>query len=232
MSDKPDYERLKLVVDVWKHTVSVQMHFNDMEMKVRNLYFTILAASIGLIGAVQGKRIEIPDFDLKVSLSIVVIAAVVPISALFYFIDRHWYHRLLKGAVNQCMEIEKKYEQELPEIQLGSKISAESRVHFPCWIYKVMFLFVRDKRFRQDSWLHSDHKIEVLYKPVMLAAVFIVVIYGGFVSIRVHDVPVIHYVYHSLIGTKAVGEPTNVLNTDRPSSLEPINKMVVPNHKK
>ena len=44
-----------MVIDIWKHTVSVQMHFNEMEMKTRNLYFTFLAASIGLIGVVKGK---------------------------------------------------------------------------------------------------------------------------------------------------------------------------------
>ena len=54
-----DDKRLAITVDIWKYIVSVQMHFNDMEMRIRNLYFTILAAALGLLGVVQGKRVEI-----------------------------------------------------------------------------------------------------------------------------------------------------------------------------
>ena len=134
-----DSERLKIVVDVWKHIVSVQMHFNDIEMKIRNLYFTILAAAIGAVGFVQGKQIEIPDLNVKISLAMLVLFAVVPISALFYLIDRHWYHRLLKASVEQAGEIEKKYAVELPEIQLGSKISVASPVKFSNPLWKWVF---------------------------------------------------------------------------------------------
>jgi hypothetical protein len=87
-----DPSRLVITVDVWKYIVSVQMHFNDMEMKVRNLYFTILAASMGLIGVVQGKKIAFQYIDVTISLSIVIVFAMIPISMLFYFMDRHWYH--------------------------------------------------------------------------------------------------------------------------------------------
>ena len=51
-----DDKRLAITVDIWKYIVSVQMHFNDMEMRIRNLYFTILAAALGFLGVVQGKR--------------------------------------------------------------------------------------------------------------------------------------------------------------------------------
>ena|ERR1051326_3599550 len=62
MADAPDgndadEKRLAITVDVWKYIVSVQMHFNDIEMRIRNLYFTILAAAIGLFGVVQGKEV-------------------------------------------------------------------------------------------------------------------------------------------------------------------------------
>src|SRR4051812_1948722 len=97
------------------------MHFNDMEMRVRNLYFTILAASFGLLGVVQGKEIDIAG-TIHVSLMLFVVLALIPISMLFYFMDRHWYHRLLQGAVAQAIEIETQYADKLPEIQLGSQI--------------------------------------------------------------------------------------------------------------
>ena len=135
-----DDNRLAITVDVWKYIVSVQMHFNDMEMRIRNLYFTILAAALGLLGVVQGKRVHISLINLQISVTLLVVFAVIPVSMLFYFMDRHWYHRLLQGAVMQCIEIEKKYAEQLPEIQLGSQISKASPVEFRGWIWKWLFL--------------------------------------------------------------------------------------------
>lgn len=163
----PDYERLKIAVDVWKYVVSVQMHFNDIGMKIRYLYFTILAAAIGAIGYVQGKHVEIPYLDLRLSLAMMVLVAIMAITALFYFIDRHWYHRLLQGSVKAAAEIEKKYAVELPEIQLGAKISAASPVSFPSPIWRWVFFFVKEDNFRKHFRIHSDAKIEILYKSVI-----------------------------------------------------------------
>ena len=66
---------------------------------------------------------------MEVSIAVVVIVAIIPISMLFYFMDRHWYHRLLLGAVMHCAEIERSYVKQLPEIQLGTIISKLSPVH-------------------------------------------------------------------------------------------------------
>lgn len=180
----PTDERLRIAVDVWKHAVSVQMHFNDMEMKVRNLYFTILAGSLGLIGVLQGKRIVLVPDGLTLSLPLGVLAAVIPISMLFYFIDRHWYHRLLAGAVEQCTEIENTYRAVLPEIQLGSKISEKSPVVFKGRAWRGLFWFVSDSRFRESGKLHSDAKIEVLYKSVIWGTAAVILVYAFISGIR------------------------------------------------
>ena len=154
------------------------MHFNDMGMKIRNLYFTILAAAMGLIGVVQGKRVLISYPDVSVHLALFVLLAVIPISMLFFFLDAHWYHRLLLGAVKQCGEIEKKYKSVLPEIQLGTAISKESPVKFDGH-WRWLLWFVTEKRFRDKttSNLHSDAKIEVLYKSVIWAVAVLLVPY-------------------------------------------------------
>jgi hypothetical protein len=169
---------LALVVDIWKYSVGVQMHFNDMGMKIRNLYFTILAAAIGLLGVVQGKQIEIPFPPVTVHLPLFVLMAVIPISMLFYFLDAHWYHRLLLGAVKQCATIEARYAGVLPEIQLGAAISRESPVKFE-GIWRKIFWFIKDKRFRNKatSNIHSDAKLEVLYKTVIWLMVILIVPY-------------------------------------------------------
>ncbi len=182
---KVDKDHLALVVDVWKYSVGVQMHFNDMGMKIRNLYFTILAAAMGLIGVVQGKHIEINYPIISVHLSFFVLVAIIPVSMLFYFLDAHWYHRLLIGAVKQCSAIENKYRDVLPEIQLGAAISKESPVKFDGQ-WRWLLWFVGDKRFRDktNSNLHSDAKIEVLYKSVIWGVVGILVLYILFGAIE------------------------------------------------
>lgn len=188
MTDAPEsldeYQRLAITVDIWKYVVSVQMHFNDMEMRIRNLYFTILAASLGLLGVVQGKEVYITT-QIHVSIILFVVLALIPISWLFYFIDRHWYHQLLHGAVNHARRIELKYKDKLPEIQLGLEISKSSPVKFNHWIWKFLFFFIRDKRFREKSCLHSDQKIQVLYNSVVYGAVLVIIVYGLFGGVEI-----------------------------------------------
>jgi hypothetical protein len=179
MSESPEERnaRLARAIDVWKYVVSVQMHFNDMGMKIRTLYFTIIAAAMGLIGVVQGKHIDVESVGIEIHVALVVILALIPISMLFYFLDRHWYHRLLQGAVAQCIEIENKYAAELPEIQLGQQISKASPVHFG-GVWKYLLFFVKDGRFVTKSMLHSDQKIEVLYKTVIWTAALGSIVYA------------------------------------------------------
>jgi len=179
---------LALVVDIWKYSVGVQMHFNDMGMKVRNLYFTIMAAAIGLIGVLQGKTIQIPTPPLSIHLPLFVLVAVIPISMLFYFLDAHWYHRLLLGAVKQCAAIEKRYGEVLPEIQLGIAISRESPVKFE-GIWRKIFWFIRDSRFRDKSKsnIHSDAKLEVLYKTVIWTVIIVAIPYIAISAVRYNN---------------------------------------------
>jgi hypothetical protein len=189
----PDIERLKIAVDIWKYVVSVQMHFNDIGMKIRTLYFTLLAAAVGAIGFVQGKHVEIPYLDLRLSLAMIVLVAIMAVSALFYFLDRHWYHRLLQGSVKAAADIEKQYAIELPEIQLGAKISAASPVKFAHPIWRWMFFFVTEDNFRKHHRLHSDAKIEVLYKSVIYGSGAIAVLFALVRGIEIHQHPLLYW---------------------------------------
>lgn len=38
------------IVEIWKKTAEVQQHFNDIAMKIRNLYITILAVIAAAYG--------------------------------------------------------------------------------------------------------------------------------------------------------------------------------------
>jgi hypothetical protein len=104
-------------------------------------------------------------------------------ACLFYFIDRYWYHRLLVGSVKHAIGIEKKYRDEIPELSLSDAIGKESPykpsgrlVRFAAW------LVVKEKRYRDSGNLHSDGKIELFYKSVvvgLLVLTVIVALMGG-----------------------------------------------------
>jgi hypothetical protein len=106
---------------------------------------------------------------------------------LFYFMDRYWYHRLLMGAVLQGGMIEEKYASELPELGLGARISEQSPVELKNWFGRMIAdLVVSDDRYKKNKKLHSDAKIELFYKSIVLLFflwfIFTVLFVGVFVD--------------------------------------------------
>jgi hypothetical protein len=175
-----------LALEAWKKVVQTQEHFNEICMKVRTLYATVLAAVLSLYGVflkdASKYAVKIAGFDFDPILAVCM--AVFVASTLFYFVDKQWYHRLLLGAVDQGIEIEDRWGGVLPEIKLGSKIAARSPVDLsksPKTAYLLKF-FVDDERFRDTNKLHSDAKLEVFYKPIRAFSVLVFVIvctFGG-----------------------------------------------------
>ena len=52
-------ERAKQVIDVWKTIVGVQMHFNEIGMRIRGLFVTILLALFASIGFLMDKELSL-----------------------------------------------------------------------------------------------------------------------------------------------------------------------------
>lgn len=120
------------MIDIWKKSVDVQQHFNQIEMQIRNYALTITGALMAAAGITfrDGLKATILGWDVSISSGIAIIALCV--WSGFWFMDRHWYHRLLKAAVDHATKIEKKIEKSLPEIALSSAISISSPVEFIC----------------------------------------------------------------------------------------------------
>jgi hypothetical protein len=182
---EPSAADLDRIVTIWSRVVQTQEHFNDICMRVRTLYATVIAAIIASYGVL------IENSKQSIALDKVEIDAVVPMTLaaslaayLFYFVDRHWYHSLLLGAVAQGAEIESKWAHKIPELQLGSKILEKSPVSLDSRPVAYLFarMFVRDPRLRSERKVHSDAKIEIFYKPVarlMLLAFLLSGLFGG-----------------------------------------------------
>lgn len=164
-----DNDERKNIIEIWKAVVGVQQHFNEIEMKVRGLFITIVVA----IAAAQGFLIE-KKLSVSIGRSTILYANVMPwlgilATYLFYFVDRHWYHRLLMGSILHGGSIEQKYANEIPELALGAKISEQSPVELKNWLArKVADVVVSDERWVKNKRLHSDAKIEFFYKSIAL----------------------------------------------------------------
>ena len=114
------------VIEIWKSIVDVQMHFNDISMRIRSMFITILLALFASIGFLLNKKLSLEISDYRVQFATLVPLFGIFGAWLFYFIDRYWYHRLLVGAVKHGLSIETKYKQALPELSLTDAIGDES----------------------------------------------------------------------------------------------------------
>jgi FMN phosphatase YigB (HAD superfamily) len=131
-------KRIAQYLDVWKKIVDVQQHFNDIEMKIRALALPTLAAMMGAAGYAHKENVKISVLGASFSAASAIAILTFVIWMAFYFLDRHWYHRLLYGAVKANIEIEKAIRTVIPELDLGGHISRESPWTFNLlWITKV-----------------------------------------------------------------------------------------------
>ncbi|NPZ40020.1 hypothetical protein, partial [Pseudomonas aeruginosa] len=108
----------KEIVEIWKAVVGVQMHFNDISMRIRSMFVTILLALFASLGFLLDKNLGLQVADYYVQFATILPVFGILGAYLFYFIDRYWYHRLLVGSVKQGLSIESKFRSELPELSL------------------------------------------------------------------------------------------------------------------
>lgn len=141
----------KLLLDAWKEVVDVQMHFNDMEMKIRSMAVTVIAAIAGAIGYLCKEGVNHQE-EFIVLLAFVGAAAWL----CFYLMDRFMYHRLLVGAVKSGINIENKLKEQGVEIDLGAQIKIASPL---------------TDLFGEKLEMHSDQKLDFFYITVPLICI-------------------------------------------------------------
>ncbi len=112
----------ELTFKAWEKTVDVQMHFNDLCLKVRSFAVSILGVLLGgsaisyrYGGDVSVWSITFPVAAVFISISIIIWLA-------FYSMDRYWYHELLRGAVNHGRLLEQSLKGSVSEISLAASI--------------------------------------------------------------------------------------------------------------
>jgi hypothetical protein len=147
----------------WDRAIEVQQHFNDIEMRVRNYALTLLVAVLGASG------LALQDDNQAVAVMLLLGGLVA--WAAFYLMDRHWYHPLLKGAVDHAKELEQKLAPHVPGVGLATAIANAS----PSVLRKA------DGVKRKTDWtLHSPRKMDIFYGlfGLVLIIIFVLVLFG------------------------------------------------------
>ena len=164
--------------------------FNDISMRIRAMFVTILLALLASIGFLLEKHLSLNAWRFRIQYSILIPLFGIFGTYLFYFIDRYWYHRLLVGSVKHAIEIEKKYKAQLPELSLSEAIGRESPYRPRGLVLLLAKLLVSHPNFRNNSMLHSDGKIELFYKSVMLLLFIVSLALAGLGGITLDTAPI------------------------------------------
>jgi hypothetical protein len=120
-------------IEIWKTIIDVQKHFNELEMRVRNVAVTVLAAFLAAAGFTMKENIHVTLWIGRVSLTSLVLLGAALCWLAFYGMDRFWYHRLLIGAVKQGLVAVDALAATYPEIRLTKAIGDESPIKIGSW---------------------------------------------------------------------------------------------------
>jgi hypothetical protein len=100
------------------------MHFNGIELQIRNYAVTLLVAVTGAAAYAFKTNFNLDIGGHSFSMALAVLPAGILGWSAFYFMDRLWYHKLLLGAVYQTLALEKL----LPELELSHAVGRESPI--------------------------------------------------------------------------------------------------------
>ena len=119
-------DSLELQYKAWEKTVDVQMHFNDLCLRLRSYAISILGVLLGAAALAYryGGKVEIFKLELHTSAIFIVVAIIVWLA--FYLMDRFWYHELLRGSVKHGHSLEAALQESIPNIDLAASIREAS----------------------------------------------------------------------------------------------------------
>jgi len=124
-----DDQKLK----IWEKTIDVQMHFNNIELQIRNYALTLFTAVIAGIGYLLKEKFNILIMGYIIPSSAAAALIGMIIMCVFYFMDKYWYHQLLKGSVSHAIKIENFAHAHDPLLNLTNEIGASSKIKLIGW---------------------------------------------------------------------------------------------------
>lgn len=158
-------EQVGHYIEMWKKSVEVQQHFNDIEWRIRGLALTVATFAFGAGGVAAKDGTQIGPISLG---ALVVVLGLV-LWYGFYFVDQSWYHPLLKAAVAHGTVIEDEIKKSLPQAGMTATITARS----PQETGKVVRILSGKKS------MHSDDKLKWFYQTGAAAFVVAAIVLQG-----------------------------------------------------
>ena len=121
-----DNNETEFTFKAWEKTVDVQMHFNDLCLKVRSFAVSLLGVLLGgaAISYRYGGDVSLWSFSFPVAAIFISISIIIWLA--FYSMDRYWYHELLRGAVNHGRLLEQSLKDSVSNISLAASIREAS----------------------------------------------------------------------------------------------------------
>ena len=162
--DKFDFNKdcekdLEHLIKLWDRTIDVQKHFNDIELKIRQLVITVSGLLLG--GIITFSKLSTSADSNLISIAFLVTAV---IWMIFYFVDKLWYHPLLKGAVYSGLELEKRISEKLNVKGLTHHIGEKSPIPNP---FRCKSSIDEGKSIFSKKQLHSDDKMNIFYVGII-----------------------------------------------------------------
>ncbi|MCT7567822.1 HAD family hydrolase [Aliarcobacter butzleri] len=162
-------KELEHLIKIWDRTIDVQKHFNDIELRIRQLAITVSGLLLG--GIITVTKLNGAADNNLISVGFLITAV---IWLIFYFVDRFWYHPLLKGSVYAGLELEKKISYQLDIKGLTNSIGEKSPVNNRLNIkffkdIPILDIFSKEK-------LHSDDKMDIFYISIIIILIISAII--------------------------------------------------------
>ncbi len=128
-----ELEKHQQYIDIWSKTVDTQMHFNEMQVKSRQLGLTFVAAALGVAFVLlsDGKdfafSIPVGMFEFQLHVSVLLVTGALLAIQAVRLLDLGVYHRMLRGAVTFGEDFEANYLSQVFSLEKGM---TESISHF------------------------------------------------------------------------------------------------------
>jgi len=109
LNENQKFSKEELILSAWIKIVETQMHFNDMVMKVRNLAITLVLAVFGAAAYSIQTPIFLNAHGREIHVAFFIICFGLAGWVALWIIDVSHFHKLLRGAVEYGMELEREY---------------------------------------------------------------------------------------------------------------------------
>jgi hypothetical protein len=147
MADQQPVSDRSPLLEEWKKTIDVQMHFNDLIMRNRQILMTAVLAVFGAAAfSLQFPNLILDIWSWKFHAAASIILFGLGLLLSMFFLDYRYYFQLLLGSVARGEAIEKMLQEQSSNQVAGLTLAISKAVDQKrarrslCWFYAIPFL--------------------------------------------------------------------------------------------